>query len=50
MIARTVHNHIPKEQLKRPIFAAYSVVFNEEFKNKTMNIDTIPKYMISEKK
>ena len=50
MIARTVHNHIPKEQLKRPLFAAYSAVFNEEFKNKTMNIDTIPKYMISEKK
>jgi hypothetical protein len=37
MIARTVHNHTPEAQLKRPIFAAYqSATYSEPF----MNIDS----------
>jgi hypothetical protein len=37
MIARTVHNHTPEAQLKRPIFAAYEIdVVNEPH----MNIDS----------
>jgi hypothetical protein len=49
MIARTVHKHIPKDQLKRPLFAAYSITANEEIKTAALNIDLFPKYIVSEK-
>ena len=42
MIARTVHKHVPKEQLKRPLFAAYKDVANPvEF-----NVDLLPRYTV----
>ena len=43
MIARTVHNHIPDDQLKREIFANYKTTKrNIPKKAKIMNIDKIP--------
>jgi hypothetical protein len=42
IIARTVHKHVPKEQLKRPLFAAYKDVANPvEF-----NVDLLPRYTV----
>jgi len=43
MIARTVHNDIPKEQLVRPIFSQFLVDSIET--DLTMNIDDIPVYV-----
>jgi hypothetical protein len=43
MIARTVHNDIPKEQLMRPIFSQFLVDSVET--DLTMNIDDIPVYV-----
>jgi hypothetical protein len=36
MIARTVHNHLPSEQLKRPMFAKYAA---KRSNPSVMNID-----------
>ena len=47
MIARTVHNHTPQEQLKYPFFNQYLCKnFGEEDlkKEPIMNIDKIPSY------
>lgn len=46
MIARTVHNAIPEEQLKHDIFKKYIVnkkSINSKFKSKIINLDLIPK-------
>jgi hypothetical protein len=46
MIARTVHNAIPEEQLKHDIFKKYIVnkkSINSKFKSKIINLDSIPK-------
>ena len=46
MITRSVHNHIPKYQLEKPIFSQYSISRKNIRKNKKiMKIDTIPKYV-----
>lgn len=44
MIARTVHNGIPKEQLALPIFSQY-LVESVDADNVVMNIDDIPVYV-----
>jgi len=42
IIARTVHKHVPKEQLKRPLFSTYKDVANPaEF-----NVDLLPRYTV----
>jgi hypothetical protein len=43
MIARAVHKHVPKEQLKRPLFAAFKDVANPA----AFNVDLIPRYMVA---
>ena len=44
MITRSVHNHIPKNQLKNPLFSQYSVSKKNIKKKPIMNIDIIPCY------
>ena len=45
MIARTVHNHVPMDVLKKPYFEKYVVGRKKINKaNKIMNIDTYPSY------
>ena len=50
MIARTVHDHIPKNQLSREIFSKYITtnIDNESDKCLMINIDTIPDYSKSQ--
>jgi len=48
MIARTVHKHVPKDQLKRPLFSAYAVS-TAEMNSHIINIDAIPRYISSDK-
>jgi hypothetical protein len=43
MIARAVHKHVPKEQLKRPLFAAFKDVANPA----AFNVDLMPRYMVA---
>lgn len=45
MIARTVHNHTPQEQLKFEYFNAYEVKKIEEENAKIIDIDAIPSYV-----
>lgn len=53
MIARTVHNHVPHDQLSEPIFSQYQITakqWNKFNKDKTLqgsllNIDEIPSYV-----
>jgi hypothetical protein len=45
MIARTVHKHVPKDQLQRPLFAAFKDVANPA----AFNIDLLPKYISADK-
>lgn len=45
MIARTVHKHIPKDQLHRPLFAAFKDVANQA----AFNIDLLPRYIGTDK-
>ena len=46
MISRTVHRHLPKEQLSRKIFAQYLIPRKNIKKkmNDVMKIDDIPEY------
>ena len=46
MISRTVHRHVPKEQLERKIFAQYLIPRKniKEKMNAVMKIDEIPEY------
>ena len=45
MIARTVNNHTPENQLKRPMFQKYKVSRSSlNKKTKIFNIDKLPKY------
>lgn len=44
MIARTVHNHIPQEQLQYPLFAQFEVSDKIETDIKIMDIDILPDY------
>jgi hypothetical protein len=45
MITRTVHNHIPKEQLTHSLFSQYSIAKKNIKKHKKIiNIDDIPNY------
>ena len=44
MIARTVHNYVPNEQLKNPLFSSYSVDTIENIDFRVINIDEIPSY------
>ena len=43
MIARAVHKHVPKEQLKRPLFAEFKDVANPA----AFNVDLMPRYMVA---
>jgi hypothetical protein len=48
MIARTVHNHTPQEQLKYPIFSQYVISEKQWIKHgkpETINLDKIPCYV-----
>jgi hypothetical protein len=44
MITKTVHNCVPKEQLKNPLFSQYSVDTIENIDLRVINIDEIPCY------
>jgi hypothetical protein len=44
MIARTVHNHIPQEQLQFPLFSQFEVSDKIETDIKIMDIDILPDY------
>ena len=41
MIVRTVHNHIPEEQLTNPIFSKYKSSKKKIKKGKIINIDNM---------
>ena len=41
MITRTVHNHTPENQLKRPCFAKYSIAKKKVTKKQILNIDSL---------
>ena len=43
MIARTVHNHTPENQLDKQVFARF-VVGKKKVKNKVFDIDKLPTY------
>jgi len=43
MIARTVHNHLPENQLTRECFTAFAIKTNETYTN-MLNIDIIPSF------
>jgi hypothetical protein len=45
MITRSVHNHIPKNQLTKAIFSKYSISKKNIKKKTIMNIDEIPCYV-----
>ena len=51
MIARTVHNHVPHDQLDEPLFAGYQITMKQwnklkpEQKTHYLNIDDIPCYV-----
>jgi len=50
MIARTVHNHIPEEQIKKPLFNIFKTSgknLKKSWKSKNLvNIDTLPCYIL----
>lgn len=45
MIARTVHNCVPREQLKNPLFSGYLVDSKEDSEIMVINVDEIPSYV-----
>ena len=45
MIARTVHNHLPENQLKLPYFSAFKISNNIPENVEIMNIDILPSYV-----
>lgn len=45
MIARTVHNHIPEDQLKLPYFSAFEISNNISENIQVMNVDILPSYV-----
>ena len=44
MIARTVHNHTPQNQLNKQVFARFVVGKKKVKKMKIFDIDTLPTY------
>jgi hypothetical protein len=45
MIARTVHNHLPENQLKLPYFSAFEISNNIPENIKIMDLDNLPCYV-----
>ena len=48
MIARTVHNHVPKNQLSSPVFSAFINIKKQDVDGISVNIDAIPKYKMKQ--
>jgi len=45
MIARSVHNHTPENQLKNPIFKKFEISFGDIHTDNIMDIDSMPAYI-----
>ena len=44
MIARTVHNHLPVEEIKNPMFDEFKVTKKSLKKKRIFNLDILQKY------